>query len=139
MSLQYVFCKHYQAMSNHDTCKIGVPYTKFSGLGFDERPCFAKPFEPPHPGCDLVELPTQEELEKRDVEISERFGRIGAARQTIIAHLGGPWTKKKPIGGSGVIDCPCCKGEKTLSFSRASYNGHIHARCSTAGCVSWME
>lgn len=40
--------------------------------------------------------------------------------------------------GSGKMLCPICnKGE--LYYSRASYNGHVHARCSTENCVSWME
>ncbi len=53
-----------------------------------------------------------------------------------------PWRaehKKKKIGGSQTIDCPACGNSKTLSMSIAAYNGHVHARCATAGCVSWME
>ena len=38
----------------------------------------------------------------------------------------------------GAIDCPVCKvGE--LSYRIAAYNGHIHAACSTPGCVRWLE
>ena len=40
--------------------------------------------------------------------------------------------------GAGEMKCPVCK-EGTLRYSRAAYNGHVHARCSTADCVAWME
>jgi hypothetical protein len=35
------------------------------------------------------------------------------------------------------IDCPNCDG--TLTFGGNSYNGHVHAKCSTPDCCSWME
>ncbi len=40
--------------------------------------------------------------------------------------------------GSGSMDCPICK-TGSLRYSRDSYNGHIHAACSTPICVRWME
>lgn len=41
-------------------------------------------------------------------------------------------------GGQGTMPCPAgCGGQ--LRYSVASVNGHMHARCSTEGCVSWME
>jgi hypothetical protein len=40
--------------------------------------------------------------------------------------------------GGGEIVCPVCKTGK-LCYSRAAYNGHVHAACSTNGCVAWME
>ena len=42
------------------------------------------------------------------------------------------------ISGAGQIDCPVCKVGK-LRYSRAAYNGHVHAGCTTQGCVRWME
>lgn len=39
--------------------------------------------------------------------------------------------------GAGEMVCPLCTTGK-LRYSRAGYNGHVHARC-TAGCVAWME
>lgn len=41
-------------------------------------------------------------------------------------------------GGAGSLPCPVCK-TGTIRYSVASVNGHMMARCSTAGCVSWME
>jgi len=36
------------------------------------------------------------------------------------------------------IECPICK-EGTIHYSIASVNGHIHAKCTTGDCISWME
>jgi len=40
--------------------------------------------------------------------------------------------------GRGSMACPVCK-TGNLRYSRAAYNGHVHAACSTEGCVRWME
>ena len=40
---------------------------------------------------------------------------------------------------SGAMDCPVCGGTRTLRYHESSHNGHIHARCKTDGCVSFME
>jgi hypothetical protein len=70
--------------------------------------------------------------------MKERVKDIGKAHRAIVAHLGGPWKRGTP-GASGKIDCPICGKQGSLKFSRAGYNGHIHARCATEGCVNWME
>ena len=45
---------------------------------------------------------------------------------------------KKGHGGVGEMPCPMgCGG--TLRYSVASYNGHMHAGCSTENCLRWME
>lgn len=40
--------------------------------------------------------------------------------------------------GAGDMPCPVCN-RGTLRYSRAGYNGHVHGKCSTDGCVAWME
>lgn len=47
------------------------------------------------------------------------------------------WRKKPPRGKAEVITCPACGGR--LHLSQAAYNGHVHGKCETPGCVSWME
>lgn len=130
------FCKHYRAMSDHTTCEKGVAYDDFKGLKFGERPCFEHDGIAP-PGCPLAEFPTAEERAEMDREIDARFKDTMTARQAIVAHLGGAW-KKGTLGATGEIDCPVCKKGR-LRFSRAGYNGHIHAGCTTDKCVQWME
>ena len=86
------------------------------------------------------------------------MGRINTARQAILDDLrdraarkdpnvrasdprdAHRWHGKQPHFwcGAGEMDCPVCKAGR-LRYSRAGYNGHIHARCSTPSCVAWME
>jgi hypothetical protein len=138
MARQTIFCNHYRAMSDHDTCAAGVAYSKFQGVKFEQRPCFARHGKPAPGGCELAQFPTAEEIAKEEAEMEKRFQGTMKAREAIVNHLGGPW-KKGMAGSSGVIDCPVCGGKQTLRFSRAGYNGHIHAACATDKCVSWME
>lgn len=135
---QTIFCNHYRAMSEHKTCGAGVAYESLKGIPFDARPCFARHGDPPPGGCELAEFPTAEEIAAEKAEIEARIQAMGKARQAIVAHCGGPWKQGVP-GAQGKIDCPVCSAPGALAFSRAGYNGHVHARCATQGCVSWME
>jgi hypothetical protein len=140
LRLHTTFCEHYRAMSEHATCEAGVPYEQFRGLTHDERPCFIRDGDPGRNAgkCDKFLAATPEQIAERKRLLAERFERVGKARAAIVAHLGGPW-KKGTHGAGGVIDCPACGGKETLRFSRSGYNGHIHAGCTTADCVRWME
>lgn len=80
------------------------------------------------------------------------------ARKAIVAELGRRCKEKDPnvrplnpsdlhrwhmpqdnyASGAGEMDCPVCKTGR-LRYSRAAYNGHVHAACSTDNCVRWME
>lgn len=137
MSRRTEFCNHYRAMSDHETCAAGIPYDKFKGLKFDERPCFCRNGKSPG-GCELAVFPTPEEIEAREAEFDKLFEMVAKAREAIVSHLGGPW-KNGTKGAAGAIDCPACGGKESLRFSRAGCNGHIHAGCTTDGCVAWME
>lgn len=130
------FCKHYRAMLDHKTCEKGVAYDDFKGLKFEQRPCFERRGVAP-PGCPLAEFPTEAERAERDRRDAKMFANMSVARQAIVDHLGGPW-KRGMAGSAGEIKCPACDGG-TLRFTRSGYNGHIHAACSTDGCVGWME
>jgi hypothetical protein len=135
-----IWCNHYRAMSEHKTCEAGVDYDTMKGQKFEDRPCFwrrrsgaAKPCSCPH-----ATYPTDAEIAADEAESRKHMEKIGKARTAIVAHLGGPW-KKGMAGATGQIDCPACGNTKTLLFSRAGYNGHIHAKCGTPDCVAWME
>ena len=93
-----------------------------------------------------------------DNKIAQLFANINIARKTILEDLqkrfdAGDKTIRKNessegiddageprnyLSGVGQIDCPVCKSGK-LRYTRASYNGHVHAACSTDNCVQWME
>lgn len=133
------WCKHYNGTVN-ETCKAGVKYTDVKLLGESGPPSFPcfKDNNPLGATCEKCEFRTPEEVAEMERKQAERFEAIGKARGAIVAHLGGPWKKGTP-GANGVIDCPACGKPGALHFSRAGYNGHIHARCQSAGCVNWME
>lgn len=86
-------------------------------------------------------MTAEEKAEEAEFEL--QFQNIEKARAAIVAHLGGPWKRQKGGGArpdeSGRVDCPVCGKPATLGFRRSGYNGHIHARCTTEGCMSWME
>ena len=136
MSRKTIFCKHYRSME-HPTCNAGVAYESLKGIPFEERPCFMRSGKT-FPGCDKMDMPTPEEIAEEDREMRLRCENMGKARKAIVDHLGGPW-KRGAMSARGVIDCPVCGREKSLHFSRAGYNGHVHARCTTTGCMNWME
>lgn len=128
-------CKHFNGVQ-HDACDAGVKYEGFrQPNGRLALPCLN---DQSAPACDKCVLPTAEEVAAARKLMEERFDNMVTARAAIVAHLGGPWKKGKP-GASGAIDCPCCGKPGALHFSRAGYNGHVHARCESAGCVFWME
>jgi hypothetical protein len=145
-------CKHFTGVST-ETCQAGVKYTEVTkdhaAIKYQEGNAPAVytstrslPCIPDRnlggATCEKCELPTAEELAAEEREMNERVERIGKARAAIVATLGGPW-KKGVTGSRGVIACPVCGKPEGLRFTRSGYNGHIHARCDTPDCCSWME
>lgn len=130
------WCKHYRAMASNDTCNAGVAFKSLDlqKIGSANCPCWER-----RPDlCQLAVYRTPEEMAAEEAEFEKRFASTMIARVAIVEHLGGPW-KRGMSGTSGVIDCPACNSQKSLYFSRSGYNGHVHAKCDTKGCVSWME
>ena len=73
------------------------------------------------------------QLQKKEQEENAAFSlKISDARKSIVAHSKG----KRGVHGS--LSCPICS-EGVLKYSVSGYNGHIHAGCSTPGCVRWIE
>lgn len=145
------WCIHYRynrspKTTADNTCEAGVRFDTFDpkvGPGFPRyvvQPCFlsdkgeSKPDAMP---CEHLRRPTPEEIAAHEQWAAERMNELGKVMTAIL-----PWRKEqkaKRVGASKVMDCPACNGAMTLSLSISGYNGHVHGRCSTAGCVSWME
>lgn len=137
------WCIYYRAPkigswgNGHEDCEAGIPFASFDGVKFDQRPCFLdKKTGESHPGslpCPHLRRPTPEEITAHEGWVSERFGKLGKVMMGIK-----PWRDAhKGKSAAEVVDCPACGGRLHLSIS--SYNGHVHGRCETADCVSWME
>lgn len=77
--------------------------------------------------------PTQVMEEEEDRRVAETVRALTATRAD--ANQKG---LRRGKGGRSSLPCPICeKGE--LRYSVSGYNGHIHAQCSTEGCVQWMQ
>ena len=143
-------CKHFAGIdfTNDDkTCNAGVrlkdvfvmqPYKYRYG---NERtvytsnyamPCFRDDDPCGVCQCDKREFPTSEEVEAHRKEMEAVFDRTMVAREAIVEATG------NQRGAAGAIDCPVCRSGK-LRYTVAGINGHIHASCTTEGCVRWME
>lgn len=139
----FVHCKHYNGrdLFNGTTdgkCLAGVdPIYSFCGgdrFGWVKKvPCLRT--NETDASCPAAEYPTVEEERQREADLERRMDEFIAVltvvRPAIEARheATGEW--------AGSLDCPKCS--KPLHWRKAQSNGHIHARCETEDCVSWME
>ena len=66
-----------------------------------------------------------------ETECNAGINRVAIARAAIV-------TAGRAGQTAGIIACPVCMTGQ-LRYRIAQCNGHIHAGCSTFGCVAWME
>lgn len=122
-------CRHLTGVQ-HEVCKAGLRYEDVSDnsrKALDRLPCLGV-----GPSCEKRDFYTRQEAEAKQAEWTRRFTNVLVARSAI------EQTEGKRRGVSGSMLCPVCT-TGTLQYSIASINGHIHGRCSTEDCVSWME
>jgi hypothetical protein len=122
-------CRHFTGIQ-HGKCKAGIHYDEVR----DES---ARPYRFACLGegvvtCRKYSPKTPDEVEAEEREIQSRFADVLVARQAVVEHAAGR------RGVAAELPCPLCKSG-TLRYSIARVNGHVHARCSTADCVGWME
>ena len=122
-------CRHFNGIRN-PTCRAGVPYSYVrdppSGKSRAKFACMDADCSQT---CAKRELRTEAEIDAAEAEHQRRFALVVPARAAI----------KATRLASGTIDCPLCQKPGALAFRVSSYNGHIHAACSTPNCLSWME
>lgn len=133
------WCIHYRYNRNStpetDACEAGVLYSTVRP--FKTQPCFldAKTGEskPDANHCAMLRRPTPEEIALHEKWLEERLDQMAKVMTGIK-----PWRDAhKGQSASEVVECPACGGRLHLSI--AAYNGHVHGKCETDGCVSWME
>jgi hypothetical protein len=130
-------CRHFNGIQNKK-CKAGVEYRPWDQQTNEAMPCIPRHINGRATWkCELFEIMSREEAEQ---EADERI--VIMNRVIKVRHAAHEDAKAKGFGkghgGTGHIPCPGCKGG-TLHYSVASYNGHMHGRCTTLGCASWME
>jgi hypothetical protein len=157
------YCQHYDpsgvmmvgGKEPHGKCKAGVVYldqfgrapkddpgSHIEGIGYYEsagifqRMCCTdggkRSEEQQLAMCPKWLRSTREMGEARADDLDSSMERF-----RLVMPVVAKWRKKPPRGKTEVIECPACKGR--LHLSQASSNGHVHGKCETSGCVSWME
>ncbi len=123
-----IYCKHYHSMMK--PCSAGVEY-KSVRLDRPGEPTTYPCWDSAVKTCLHALYPTAEEIAAEEKAANEHFENIMKARKLILDDAKGKWS-----GYGRSVECPVCG--KRLSYSIAS-NGHVHARCETEHCLTWME
>ena len=133
------WCIHYRGtVHGVESCEAGIHYkTAFRdrGVNFQNQPCFLVKGEskPDAAHCEHLRRPTKEEIALHE----QWFEKHMNMQRTVMTGIH-PWREKhKGKSHAEVVECPSCKGRLHLSI--AAYNGHVHGKCETEDCVSWME
>ena len=135
------YCQHYTVDRKRGlkvTCAKGMDIKNIRlprdhKTGVFSQPCLSGHLlEDAHSVCPHWLRTTREQGEVRADRTEAAFKRL-----TVIGPVVAEWRKKEPIGKAEVIECPACKGR--LHLSQAACNGHVHGKCETDGCASWME
>lgn len=133
------YCQHYKRGKGADmVCSAGMDIETIKSVPVGKNqirwgPCIeGHLLKNPNDHCQKWIRRTREQGEKRADSIEKSINMM-----MVVAPVVNLWRRKEPIGKVEVIECPQCKGR--LHLSQAAYNGHVHAKCETDGCVSWME
>ena len=131
-------CVHFNGIMN-DACKAGVIYQQLMGGGpgwAAHMPCFKDEQSPVQ--CSQAKFPTPEEAAAEVEESDRQLEAVMKARTACAEDAARHGWGKGKVAGAAIIKCPICR-EGSLRYTVASVNGHIHGKCSTPDCVSWME
>ena len=127
-------CKHFNGIHNKQ-CQAGIQYKEDYSMRI---PCIPSKTDKRQAWeCSLYCVSTREEAEAEADKYERAYNTTIVARSAAKEHakiLG----LKRGNGGVGQLKCPCCE-DGFINYSVASFNGHMHARCSTKDCVFWME
>lgn len=123
----------------HEVCNIGVKYddVRVDGIGI---PCLCVRRDGiggESIPCDKRRYPSAEEIKAEKERIDKMF-EDGQRVMDAVTKDAADKGFRKGNGGDGVIDCPVCEDGR-LAYRVSGYNGHRHAKCSSVGCVSFME
>ena len=145
-------CMHFNGTQN-SLCARGMRYEQFhpgmpciqwiprsarggTYLRPGEEPAEKRPMpgaQPPE-RCPHYAEPDDETVQRDREEMDASLERTFAAITVASAWR----VKPKPAADRReVVECPICKGR--LHLSQSAYNGHVHGKCETDGCVAWME
>jgi len=121
------YCTHYRpkGLSIATACQVGCDALKGPCIDGHTLPDVLDQ-------CPKWERRSLAEAEARADELERAFDRMEK-----VAPVINEWRSKPPIGKDGTVDCPICGGQ--LFLSQSARNGHVSAKCTTEGCVSFIE
>lgn len=131
-------CAHFTGVQ-HEVCRAGVRYDTAREPKTETTPYRFACFQDEAQGlvCEKARFPTRAEAEAEKLADDAVFARVSKAHRA--AHDDAKAKRfGKGRGGADSLPCPVCETGR-LYYRVASYNGHMHAKCETDGCVSWME
>jgi hypothetical protein len=122
-----ISCRHFNGVQ-FDACKVGI---RFDHVRDDAKPVYRRlpcivygDVEPPP--CPQRDLPTEAEIAAE----RDKSNQHAAAAMEMRAQI----SKLPDVAGDVV--CVLC-GD--LARWKRAPNGHVWCRCSTEGCVRWIE
>ena len=130
-------CRHFTGLSDR-RCEKGIAYADVKNkqaVKLEEAyPCFS---ESGLKTCEHCSFYTPEETEKLVEEMLARADATCQAMELVQADANEHnYGKRRP--GQGKVLCPLCESGE-IFYSVAASNGHMFAKCSTEGCIAWME
>jgi hypothetical protein len=139
-------CIHFTGIQ-HKACKLGYEYDKLDRplpcirsykvhfskeRSGEQEPC-------KHSACHDYLAPTPEQIAEHERLITEALERHAKAAGPVSEwRKAQGWSKNNRVAATGKVPCNAC-GKGEIHLSMAAYNGHVWGRCTTDGCVSWME
>jgi hypothetical protein len=138
-------CRHFNGTRNTQ-CKAGVTYDEISRKATEgltgsmlRLPCH-RAVEAEYP-CPHLSRLSDEEVAAEDEKLRKYVDEIVPKMQTVRAAIIAQLTERGQLKQSvtGAIVCPACNAGTVRYTYAGSYNRHIHAQCSTEGCVQWLE
>lgn len=127
-------CKHFNGIQD-TLCDAGLDMRAVTGgapTGWTRRmPCFSS--NGSEIQCERYEEPTADDLAQHEADFEAAMERLRLVGPLVVEIK----REHKGLSWSGTRECPVCKG--VLHLSHSAYNGHVHVRCETEGCLAWME
>lgn len=129
-------CKHYngKVFLDKGDCDAGINVRNLVGGDvpgwFTRCPCIDR--HESEITCIAYKDPSDKEIEADEKQWEFVISNLTLARP-LIRKL----KAENPNGGSGSVECPACTGK--FNYTISSYNNHMHAKCETEGCISFME
>lgn len=133
-------CRHYATPGGSEVCAAGIDRTKFNEGRREgyllKVPCFGPDgFDGrsmPGGVCESYSPLTEDEIRAEEERIDSHIAALRTVQKAIREKCAseGVW--------QGSVPCALCQ-VGTVRFSMARVNGHVHGKCSTPGCLAWMQ